>query len=68
LFRQVERFGLAGAIGRRLGNACLFNADDDTIGAAMICKAIRARDVARVRQNLFDNLFATSISTTILDR
>jgi len=46
----------------------LFNANDDTIGAAMTCKAIRGPCAARVRPNLFDNYFITSRSTTILDR
>jgi len=68
LFRQVERFDPAGAIDRRLGNACLFGANDGNIGAAMICKAIRAHQAARIRQNLFDNFFTTLLSTTILDR
>jgi hypothetical protein len=45
----------------------LCSANDDTIGAAMTCKAIRAQH-ARIRQNLFDNSFITSLSTTILDR
>jgi len=50
LFRRVERFDPDGTISRRLGNACV-NAKDGNIGAAMNCKAIRAHDAARVRQN-----------------
>ena len=51
----------------------MFNAKDGKFGAAMICKAIRAHDATRVRQNLFDTFFfdkilATTLSTTILVR